>query len=238
MDNKRLLIVSTSTIHGSGYLEYIKPTIQSFFGTIKKIVFVPFARPSGITHDDYTAKAQEVFSSLGYEVKGAHTFSSAQEATDWAEGFFTGGGNTYVLLDELYKRGYLPLLRESIADGKPYMGTSAGSNITGQTICTTNDMPIVYPPSFDALKLVPFNLNPHYLDPDVNSKHMGETRETRIKEFHIYNELPVVGLREGSSLRIENNSIQLLGEHPARIFRKNQEAIELTNTDDFSFLMD
>ena len=236
--NRNLLIVSTSTIYGSGYLEYVKPTIADFFQGQKKVLFVPFARPSGITHDEYTAKATEVFSSLGFEMRGAHTFETAAEAVAWADGFFTGGGNTYVLLKELYERGFIELLRDEVGNGKPYMGTSAGSNITGQTICTTNDMPIVYPPSFDALQLIPFNINPHYLDPIDGSKHMGETRETRIKEFHVYNSIPVIGLREGSSLRIHGDKIRLLGEHQARIFKQGETPYELTPADDFTFLLE
>lgn len=234
---RNLLVVSTSTIHGSGYLEYIKEEIASFFLGKKKVLFIPFARPGGISHDDYTKLAKEVFESLNFELKGAHEFDNSEDAVFWADGFFTGGGNTYVLLEQMYETRLLELVKNEIEKGKPYMGTSAGSNITGQTICTTNDMPIIYPRSFDALKLVPFNLNPHYLDPDPNSKHMGETRETRIKEFHAYNSLTVVGLREGSFLRIHGDKIQLLGNLSARIFEQGKDPYEVSTDDDLSFLL-
>lgn len=234
---KHLLIVSTSTVHGKPYLSYIQSKIAEFFSGKKRIVFLPYARPGGISHADYTAKAAAVFETLGFEMKGLTSFSSIQEGIDWADGFFTGGGNTFELTRCLHELNIIEPLREAVNNGKPYMGTSAGANITGLTISTTNDMPIVYPPSFEALRLVPFNINPHYLDPDPTSKHMGETRETRIKEFHVFNEQPVVGIREGSALEVHGDEISLWGEHSARIFEKNQPAYELTPQDDFTFLM-
>ena len=232
----KLLIVSTSTIHGSGYLEYILDEVADFFGPAKNIVFIPYARPSGITHDEYTTLARDKFALRGYNVTGIHEADDPAQALRDADGIFTGGGNTFVLLRALYENGLVPVLRELIGQGKPYMGTSAGSNITGLTVGTTNDMPIVYPPSFDALQLVPFNLNPHYLDPDPNSTHKGETRETRIKEFHHFNAQPVVGLREGSWLRLENNALELKGPLSARIFLAGKPATE-QQPGDVSFLM-
>ena len=234
---KHLLIVSTSTVHGKPYLSYITEKVQEFFKGKKKIVFLPYARPGGISHSIYTAKATLVFEELGFEMKGLHKFESVQEGIDWADGFFTGGGNTFELTRCLHELGIIDPLRKAVENGKPYMGTSAGANITGLTISTTNDMPIVYPPSFDALGFVPFNINPHYLDPITGSKHMGETRETRIKEFHVFNDQPVVGLREGSALEVHGNEISLWGELSARIFEKEKEAYELSTNDDFSFLL-
>lgn len=225
--DQHLLIVSTSTVFGQPYLEYIKPRINAFFTGKKRICFIPYARPAGITHDQYTEKATAVFESLGFEMKGLHTFSSADEGVAWADGFFTGGGNTFELTRCIHELGLIRLLKGAVAAGKPYMGTSAGANITGHSISTTNDMPIVYPPSFEALGLVPFNINPHYLDPDPESRHMGESRETRIKEFHVFNSQPVVGLREGSALEVHDRSISIYGSYPVRLFRQQQEPVEV-----------
>ncbi len=235
--SKNLLIVSTSTIHGGKYLDYMEEDIKAFFNGCTEIVFIPYARPGGISHDEYTAIARKKFSELGINVKGVHEFANPVEAINNAQGVFTGGGNTFVLLNSLYENKLIDAIRQRVSNGMPYMGTSAGSNITGLTINTTNDMPIVYPPTFEALQLVPFNINPHYLDPDPNSKHMGETRETRIKEFHHFNTQPVVGLREGSWLHVQDNSITLKGEHTARIFRKGENPTEFSKTDDLSFLL-
>jgi len=224
--NKKLLIVSTSTIHGSGYLEYILDEVKSFFAGVNSIVFIPYARPGGLSHDDYTALAKEKFSGLNISVKGLHEFDDPITALKDAEGVFTGGGNTFLLLKTLYEVGVMDMLKDRINDGMPFMGTSAGSNITGLTIGTTNDMPIVYPPSFNALGALPFNLNPHYLDPDPTSKHKGETRQTRIEEFLGFNDIKVVGLREGSWLRVEGEKIELKGPLSARIFEKGKEVYE------------
>ncbi|MBL6658938.1 MAG: dipeptidase PepE [Cryomorphaceae bacterium] len=173
-------------------------------------------------------KAKEVFSSWGFEMRGAHEFTDAQEGCRWADGFFTGGGNTFVLTKTLYESGYFNAIDTAVQAGKPYMGTSAGANLTGISICTTNDMPIVYPPSFEAWGWVPFNINAHYLDPVEGSTHMGETRETRIKEFHHFNDQPVYGLREGSWIRVENGTFTLKGEHTARIFEQVKDTSEST----------
>lgn len=219
---RKILLASTSTVHGSSYLAYIQDDMVNFFAGVDEILFVPFARPSGISHDQYTEIAQQGFSSIGKKVVGLHTFADPTEALKTAKAIFTGGGNTFLLVTELYRLNLMNILREVILSGTPYMGTSAGSNIAGQTMQTTNDMPIVYPPSFDTLRVVPFNLNPHYLDPDPNSTHKGETRETRIKEFHNLNDIPVIGLREGSWLSIENQEITLKGDFSARIFEKGK----------------
>lgn len=144
-----------------------------------------------------------------------------------AQGLFTGGGNTFLLVRELYKQDVLRSLKEVVLEGTPYLGTSAGTNIAGLSMRTTNDMPIVYPPSFNTLGLVPFNINPHYLDPSPDSTHQGETRETRIKEFHQFNPQPVVGLREGSWLEVKDNDIRLRGNLPARIFQAGKAAYEM-----------
>lgn len=224
---KNLIIASTSTVHGSGYLEYILPELEVFFKDTTEILFVPYARPSGISYDAYTQIAKDGFSKIHKLVRGIHEYSDPIEAITNAQAIFVGGGNTFVLTYQLYKNGLINVLKETVNKGTPYLGTSAGSNICGLTIKTTNDMPIVYPPSFNALGVVPFNINPHYLDPDTSSKHMGETRETRIKEFHAYNTPPVIGLREGSWLQVNGNSIVLKGNLSARIFQYNQTPYEI-----------
>lgn len=224
---KNLIIASTSTLHGSDYLEYLMDELALFYKDVSNILFIPYARPGGISHDDYTKKTQVAFSKIGKKVIGIHTFKDPIEAINNAEAIFTGGGNTFVLVNALYKHNIIPALKEKLLSGTPYLGTSAGSNICGLTMKTSNDMPIVYPPSFNTIGMVPFNINPHYLDPDVNSKHMGETRETRIKEFHHYNTSPVIGLREGSWLRVKDNSIILKGTLKARIFEYNRPPYEV-----------
>lgn len=233
---KNLIIASTSTLHEGDYLEYLLPELSFHFQNAKTILFIPYARPSGISHEDYTKKVSEAFAKINIKVKGIHEFENPEEAINTAEGIFTGGGNTFLLVSQLYKNKVMQVLSEAVKNGIPYLGTSAGSNITGLTMQTTNDMPIIYPPSFQTLGLIPFNLNPHYLDPDLNSKHMGETRETRIKEFHSFNSLPVLGLREGSWLDVKGDKIILKGNLPARLFKQNQAPEELETGSDLSNL--
>ncbi|MGS2761195.1 dipeptidase PepE [Sinomicrobium sp. M5D2P9] len=232
---KKLIIASTSTVHGSTYLSYILPRLKDFFATVDEILFIPYARPGGITHDEYTEVARKGFGKIGKRVRGIHTFEDPKEAVREAKAVFTGGGNTFLLVTHLYKNGIMELLREEVLDGTLYFGTSAGANITGLTMQTTNDMPIVYPPSFKTLGLVPFNINPHYLDPESGSRHMGETRETRIKEFHRINTQPVIGLREGSWLEVSGDDIVLKGELSARIFEQDKEAYELESGSKITF---
>ena len=228
---KKLLLASTSTVHGKPYLSYLFDDLKSFFKGIDEIVFIPYARPGGKTHDEYTAVARKAFEQLGISIKGLHEFDNPIKAIEEAKGFFTGGGNSFVLLNDLYKIDAIPALRNAILKGVPYFGTSAGSNIAGPSIKNTNDMPIVYPPSFDSLGMIPFNINPHYLDPDPSSKHMGETRQTRIEEYQYFNELPVIGIREGSWLEVKGETITLRGDLPARWFETGKPHKELkTNT--------
>jgi dipeptidase E len=233
---KKALIASTSTVFGGTFLDYLLPTITEHFASVSNLVFIPFARPGGITHDEYTEKVKPFFKQLNIEVKGIHQFENPIEAIQNAEAIFTGGGNTFVLVDMLYKYNLLDAIQKAVESGTPYLGTSAGSNICGLTMNTTNDMPIVYPPSFRTLGLVSFNLNPHYLDPIDGSQHMGETRETRIKEFHQYNPQSVLGLREGSWLEVFGNKITLKGDLPARLFQQGKEPIEIETGTDLSNL--
>ena len=223
------IIASTSTVHGSNYLAYLEDALEELYKDVSEIIFIPYARPGGISHDEYTQKAKEGLAFLNKEVKGLHKFENPVAALQNAQALFTGGGNTFLLVSQLYNQKVLKPLKKAIESGTPYLGTSAGSNICGLTMGTTNDMPIVYPPSFKTLGILEFNLNPHYLDPDPTSTHKGETRETRIKEFHHMNSMPVVGLREGSWLRVKNNDIILEGGLNARIFEQDEEPYEVEN---------
>lgn len=220
---KRILLISNSTLHGSGYLDHAETEIRSFLGDSKHVLFVPYAL---FDRDKYAATARERFAKMGYELSSIHTASNPVEAVSETDAIFIGGGNTFRLLKTLYDHDLLEPIRRRVSAGMPYIGSSAGSNVAAPTIKTTNDMPIVEPPSFEALGLVSFQINPHYLDPDPNSKHMGETREERLIQFLEENDTPVVGLREGAMLRIENGEIVLLGSTGARIFRKGMEPVE------------
>lgn len=233
---KKLIVASTSTIHGSGYLDYLLDKLTLFFQFTETILFIPYARPSGLSHDAYTEIVQKAFKKIDKNIVGIHQFENPKKALLEAKGIFVGGGNSFVLLDELYKNDVFDTLKSVIQSGTRYLGTSAGSNICGKTIGTSNDMPIVHPPSFDALSIIPFNINPHYLDPNPKSKHMGETRETRIKEFHFFNSQSVVGLREGSFLEVSGERITLKGPLKARIFEYNKEAYEVQPGTDLSLL--
>jgi len=236
--SRNLLLVSNSTLHGSSYLDHCEDEIKKLLGnTIKSVLFVPYARPGGMTHDEYTKTARDRFEKMGYQLSGIHEYDDPIKAVEGAEAIFIGGGNTYVLLDGLYKAGVIDIIRKRVDEGMAYIGTSAGSNVATKSIKTTNDMPIVYPPSFDALNLVDFNINPHYLDPDPNSKHMGETRETRINEFHFYNDDIVVGLREGAMLHVTDEGITLMGKSGARVFKNNDETKEYKPGDRLDFLL-
>lgn len=210
--------------------------MKDLFAGIREIIFIPYARPGGISHDDYTARAADGFKELGITVKGLHTFDNPAAALESAQGIFTGGGNTFLLVKTLHEKGLMPLLKTVTDKGTPYMGCSAGTNIGGVSMQTTNDMPIVYPSSFVTSGMVPFNINPHYLDPIPGNQHMGETRETRIREFHTQNNTPVIGLREGSWIRVKGNEITLEGKLTARIFEQGKEAYEVETGSSLNFL--
>jgi dipeptidase E len=235
---KNICLASTSTVHGKPYLSYMHDEMKILFSGIDEVVFVPYAQPGGISYDGYTAKAQEGFDALNIKVKGVHTFDNPFDAIKQANGIFVGGGNTFLLLKTLYENNLIECMRDVVNAGTPYLGTSAGSNIAGVNVRNTNDMPIIYPPSFDAMGLIPFNINPHYLDPDPTSKHMGETRETRINEFHAHpdNDLAVLGIREGSWIRVKGDEITLGGELNARLFKAGQNPLELATGSDLTGL--
>jgi dipeptidase E len=222
----RLLLISTSRKYGSGYLDYCADAIRTFLGpSVSRVAFVPYAM-----HDRtaYAASAQARFDKLGLALDSVHLDPRGPaRAIENAAAVFVGGGNTFRLLDVLWRLGLVEAVRRRVVEGMPYVGSSAGSNVACPTIKTTNDMPIVQPPSFEALGLVPFQINPHYLDPIPGSTHMGETREDRIAEFHEENEAPVVGLREGAWLKVESGGVHLEGTAGARLFRRGREAIEV-----------
>ena len=221
---RKILLISNSTLYGSGFLDHAEEEIRDFLGQVQRVLFVPFALQD---QDGYASKVRDRLGLMGYVVESIHQASDKQKAVSDAESIFIGGGNTFRLLKSLYDFDVLKLIRTRADEGMLYMGSSAGSNVAGPTIRTTNDMPIVEPPSFDALGLVSFQINPHYLDPNPNSKHMGETREERILQFLEENETPVVGLREGAMLRIENGTTTLKGSTGARIFRRGHEPVEV-----------
>ena len=233
---KNICLASTSTVHGKPYLSYLLNEMKELFDGIKEVVFVPYAQPGGISYNDYTTKAQEDFDALNIKVVGIHTFENSFDALKKAKGIFVGGGNTFLLVKTLYENNLMECMHDVVTSGTPYLGTSAGSNIAGVNMKNTNDMPIVYPPSFDTMGLIPFNINAHYLDPIEGSTHMGETRETRIKEFHAHasNEVSVLGIREGSWISVKGDAISLGGDLPARLFQKGKEAVELAAGSDLS----
>lgn len=224
MTSKRLLLISNSTLYGSGFLDHAEREIRNFLGSIEHLLFVPFALQD---RDGYAEKARERLERMGYAVDSLHNAPDKQKAVNAAQAIFIGGGNTFRLLKSLYEFDVLSLIRERVEAGMPYMGSSAGSNVAAPTIRTTNDMPIVQPPSFDALGLVTFQINPHYLDPDPHSKHMGETREERLLQYLEENETPVIGLREGAMIHVERGVTTLKGSTGARIFRRGQEPVEV-----------
>jgi dipeptidase E len=213
----RLLLISSSLVHGYGYLDHPEPEIRRILDGISTVAFVPFA-----LRGPYTEKVRERMGQMGFGV----TEVRSRKEIETAEAIFIGGGNSFRLLKRMYETELLEPIRERVRAGVPYIGSSAGTNVATPSICTTNDMPIVYPPSFDALGLVRFQINPHYLDAEPDSTHKGETREERIREFHEENETAVVGLREGSALRVEDDIVTLVGSKPARIFRRGQEPVE------------
>ena len=219
----RVLLISNSTLYGSGYLDHAEAEIRDFLNEIGKVLFIPFAL---YDRDAYASTARERFQRMGYGLDSIHIASDAQQAVNDAEAIFIGGGNTFRLLKALYDSDVLQLIQRRVSGGMPYIGSSAGSNVAGPTIKTTKDMPIVQPPSFEALGLVPFQISPHFLDPDPNSTHMGETQEERILQFLEENDTPVAGLREGAMVRVESGSHILKGSSGARIFRKGHDPVE------------
>jgi dipeptidase E len=220
----RVLLISNSTVYGRGYIDHVESEIKSFIGSARRVLFFPFALHD---RDTYTATARTRFGAMGYSIESAHETAVPQKAVEEADAIFIGGGNTFRLPKALEDLDLIEAIRGKVSSGTPYIGSSAGSNVAGPTIKTTKDMPIVQPRSFDSLGVVPFQISPHYLDPDPDSTHMGETQEERILQFLEEHDLPVVGIREGAWLLCNNGAVTLKGQTGARIFRRGHAPVEV-----------
>lgn len=233
----RLLLISNSTNPGESYLDYPKNDIKAFLGPKPvKALFIPYAAVT-FSYELYEAKVKERFNEIGHDIVSIHRFRDPVMAVEEATTIVVGGGNTWMLLKLIRDNDLVEIIRKKVLSGTPYIGWSAGSNLACPTIRTTNDMPVVEPESFNALNLVPFQINPHYLDANP-SGHAGETREQRIEEFIEVNQnIYVVGLREGTMLILENDQLYLKGSLKARIFRKGSSAKETGAADNLSFLL-
>lgn len=230
-----VLLLSNSTAPGQRYLEHALDEVLGLFGARRRLVFVPFALAD---HDGYTAQVQRALAPLGVRVTGAHEGDPVRQIED-AEAIFVGGGNTFRLVKALHELGLMGPIRARVAAGAPYLGSSAGTNVAAPSLRTTNDMPIVQPPSFETLGLVPFQINPHYLDPDPASTHQGETREERIVQFLEENDVPVLGMREGTWLTVGERTCRLGGvDAGARLFRRGVPPVEVASGTDLTSLLD
>jgi dipeptidase E len=225
LSKQRLLLLSNSTVYGRGYLDHGEAEIRAVLAGVDRVLFVPYAL---FDRKAYGLQARARFETMGFRLDSVDEAPEPQDAVRRAGAVFIGGGNTFRLLDALQRHGLVDAIRDCVASGVPYVGSSAGSIVAGPTLQTTKDMPIVQPPSFRALGLTTFQISPHYLDPDPASTHMGETQEERIRQFHEEHATPVVGLREGAMLRVESDAVVLKGEPGARIFRRGLDPIEAT----------
>ena len=235
--HKRLLLLSNSANYQQEFLAHARHEIKRFFGDeVKRVLFVPYAAVTA-TFEEYTQKASRVLNELGYEVNPIHLEKDPLLSVQNAEAIAMAGGNTFRLVYMLYQTEIMGALREKVNGGTPYLGWSAGINVSCPTLRTTNDMPIIEPPSFETLNLVPFQINPHYTD-FVQPDHTGETREQRLLEFITLNpKVPVVGLREGTMLRIEGPVVKLIGEKPLRLFLYGEPPKEYSPGSSLDFLL-
>lgn len=233
----KLLLISNSTMPGKAYLDYPKKEIQKFLGEKPKTaVFIPYAAVT-FSFDEYCKKVEERFSEIGHHIIGIHTFKNPEKAILEAEAIVVGGGNTWQLVRMMHNQNLIEAIRKKAESGTPYIGWSAGSNVACPTLRTTNDMPIIDPKGFDCIGIIPFQINPHYLDANPKD-HGGETREQRINEFlEINPNIYVAGLREGTMFKLENNQLELIGKHSCRIFKKGEKPFELFAGDNFNFLL-
>ncbi|SCL21778.1 dipeptidase E [Micromonospora pallida] len=230
-----LLLLSNSTAPGRAYLEHARDAILQVLDGRRSLVFVPFALAD---HDGYTDAVRRALEPLGVAVRGAHEGTPRDLVAD-AEAVFVGGGNTFRLVKAIHDLGLLDVVRARVAEGMPYLGSSAGTNVATPTLRTTNDMPIVAPPSFETFGLVPFQINPHYLDPDPSSTHQGETREERITQFLEENDVPVLGMREGTWLRVSDGVMRLDGVSAGgRVFCRGSEPVEVPSGTDVTWLVE
>jgi dipeptidase E len=235
--DRQLLLLSNSTNYGKEWLEHAEKDIQKFLGEdIQDVLFIPYAGVT-ITFDEYTERARKKFGELGYGINSVHETDDPVTAVRDAEAIAVGGGNTFHLVYNLHKYGLIQPIRDKLDAGIPYIGWSAGSNVACPSLMTTNDMPIIQPESFETLNLVPFQINPHYLDANPEG-HKGETREERIEEFITVNQdVRVLGLREGSTLRIHGETMRLLGHAPVRVFRHGEQPVEYKPQQRLDFLL-
>lgn len=232
----RLLLISNSTNAGEAYLEYPKEEIRKFLKSVSRVLFIPYAGVT-LTWDSYEERVRNRFAEIGIEVESIHHFANPVQAVLDAQAIVVGGGNTFNLLKTMQDNGLIAPIRNKVAQGTPYVGWSAGSNMACPTLCTTNDMPIVEPQSFKALGLIPFQINPHYLDAHPDG-HAGETREQRIEEYITANKgVYVAGLREGCMFLYEDGILKLIGSRPLRVFRYGEAPREFTAQDDLSLLL-
>ncbi|MBI4854126.1 MAG: dipeptidase PepE [Acidobacteria bacterium] len=235
--SKKLLLLSNSRNYGQGYLAHAEKEIKNFLTTdIKEVLFIPFAAVR-FSYDEYTNIVSSKFTELGYKVKSIHQTDDYNQAIRTAQAIIVGGGNTFQLLKCFYENNILELVRNRVNEGLLYMGWSAGANMACPTIKTTNDMPITEPPSFNALNLIPFQINPHYTEATL-ANHQGETRDERLAEFLVLNPSTyVVGLREGSMMQLTDSNLELLGEKTLKVLRQGQEIKEYTSKDSLQFLL-
>jgi dipeptidase E len=231
----RVLLISNSTVYGRGYLDHVEHEIKSFLGSARRVLFFPFALHD---RDAYAVTARARFDAMGYSLTSAHETAVPQKAIEETDAIFLGRGNTFRLLKALEDLDLMEAIRHKVSSGAPYIGSSAGSNVAGPTIKTTKDMPIVQPRSFTSLGLVPFQVSPHYLDPDPNSTHMGETQEERILQFLEENNTPVLGIREGAWLLCNDGNVTVKGQTGARIFRPGHAPLEVTPGTEISELVE
>lgn len=235
---KDVTLISNSRVQGGPLLSHVKDHLKEVLGTRTEVLFVPWAYKGIMDPKRYEEKISPVFSEMGYRVVNIAYEANPVDAVRNAQAIFVGGGNTFVLLRALYTSGIMPEIQQRVAEGMPYIGSSAGSNVAGVTIANTNDNPIVWPPSTKALGLVYFNIKPHFLDTNPPG-YMGETHADRVSEFHALeeNDVPVIGMREGAWLRVQGNKGVILGTNGARLFRKNMEAVELVSGDSIDSLL-
>lgn len=218
---RQALLLSSSNCHGYNLLEFAKAEISSFLqrNNVKDLIFIPYAQND---FDGYTTKIKNVIDQWGFTVTGLHTYPKPETAISESKAIFIGGGNTFLLLKRLYKNNLVQLMKSKIDDGSLiYIGSSAGTNVATKSIHTTNDMPIIYPPSFEAIGIVPFNINPHYIDKVENEEHKGETRDQRIAEYlEMQHAAPVLGLKEGAILHVDGSKLILKGVNGAVLFSR------------------
>ncbi|HOZ30419.1 MAG TPA: dipeptidase PepE [Bacteroidales bacterium] len=233
----RLLLISNSTNAGEAYLDYPKYNIRDFLGNKPiKCLFIPYA---GVTvkWDDYEIKVKSRFNEIGHDIVSIHHFTDTVKAVEDADAIVVGGGNTWNLLRHVHLNKLIEPVRKKVLLGTPYVGWSAGSNMACPTIKTTNDMPIIDPLGFNAFNLIPFQINPHFLDKNPDG-HGGETREDRINEFMVVNpDIYIAGLREATMFVVEGEKMSMIGKRNLRLFKYGTEPREISSGEDFSFLL-